>query len=119
MTGPEPAPMSSSVPVDLEPLAPDLARVEVALRDSVRTTDPFLGDVAAHLIGAGGKRIRPTLTLCAAYAATWGAGGATDSTDDAVTGAVAVELVHLGSLYHDDVIDEAETRRGVPSVNAR
>ena len=111
--------MSSSVPVDLEPLAPDLARVEVALRESVRTTDPFLGDVAAHLIGAGGKRVRPTLTLCAAYAATWRPDGAPASTDDAVTGAVAVELVHLGSLYHDDVIDEAETRRGVPSVNAR
>ena len=64
-----------------------------------------------------GKRIRPTLTLCAAYAATGRPTG--PSTEAAVTGAVAVELVHLGSLYHDDVIDEAETRRGVPSVNAR
>src|SRR5439155_5676373 len=59
--------------------------------------------------------IRPTLTLCAAYACT----SPTRVHDNAITGAVAVELVHLGSLYHDDVIDEAETRRGVPSVNAR
>src|SRR4029450_4603909 len=71
---------------------------------------------ASHLIGAGGKRIRPTLTLCAAYAA---AGDAGPAGADAVTGPVAIELAHQGSLYPDDVIDEAETRRGVPSVNAR
>lgn len=100
----------------LPPLTGDLARVESALHEAVTNNDRFLGDVASHLIEAGGKRIRPTLTLCAAYASA-GANGA--SSDDAVTGAVAVELVHLGSLYHDDVIDEAETRRGVPSVNAR
>ena len=64
--------------------------------------------MASHLVAAGGKRIRPTLTLCAAYASTT---GAEPVSDDAVTGAVAVELVHLGSLYHDDVIDEAETPR--------
>jgi len=96
-------------------LADDLVRVEEALRDAVRTGDPFLTDVASHLIGAGGKRIRPALALCAGYAA--GADGPV--TDDVVTGAVAVELVHLGSLYHDDVIDEASTRRGVESVNHR
>ena len=99
----------------LEPLSDDLVRVEAALSDAVRHQDRFLGDVASHLVGAGGKRVRPTLTLCSAYAATRGR----PATDEAVTGAVAVELVHLGSLYHDDVIDEAETRRGVPSVNAR
>jgi heptaprenyl diphosphate synthase len=100
----------------LGPLASDLRRVEDRLGEAVQHTDRFLGDVAAHLVKAGGKRLRPTMTLCAAYATTNGeqAVGA-----DAVTGAVAVELVHLGSLYHDDVIDEAETRRGVPSVNAR
>jgi len=102
--------------LELPPLPADLGRVEDALADAVRHPDRFLGDVAAHLVRAGGKRIRPTLTLCAAYAAR-GADGA--APDGVVTGAVAVELVHLGSLYHDDVIDEAETRRGVPSVNAR
>jgi heptaprenyl diphosphate synthase len=100
----------------LEPLDGDLARVEAQLDETVQHHDRLLGDVASHLAGAGGKRIRPTLSLCAAYAATDGNGPAAP---EAVTGAVAVELVHMGSLYHDDVIDEAETRRGVPSVNAR
>ena len=118
MTGPVSASLPPA-PVDLAPLAGDLSRVEAALRESVQTSDPFLADVASHLIGAGGKRIRPVLTLCAAYAATWNGDDTASSTEAAVTGAVAVELVHLGSLYHDDVIDEAETRRGVPSVNAR
>ncbi len=75
--------------------------------------DPFLEQVAQHLIKAGGKRLRPVLTLASAYA-----GGATAS-DDVVQGAVAVELVHLGSLYHDDVMDESMTRRGQPTANAR
>jgi heptaprenyl diphosphate synthase len=107
--------VSPPAAVELEPLPDDLTRVESSLRDSVRTSDPFLGEVAAHLIGAGGKRVRPMLALCAGYAST----ASVRASDDAITGAVAVELVHLGSLYHDDVIDEAETRRGVPSVNAR
>jgi heptaprenyl diphosphate synthase len=100
----------------LSPLEGDLARVEAALRDAVRHDDRFLAEVGTHLISAGGKRIRPTLTLCAGYAA---AGGGSPVSDSVVTGGVACELVHLGSLHHDDVIDEAETRRGVPSVNAR
>jgi heptaprenyl diphosphate synthase len=101
--------------LDLAPLAADLGRVEAELRASVDHEDRFLGEVASHLVAAGGKRLRPTLTLCAAYAAQ----GAEAASPEAVTGSVACELVHLGSLYHDDVIDEAETRRGVPSVNAR
>src|SRR5476651_1310592 len=99
----------------LRALPDDLRRVEEALQAAVRVDDRFLGDVASHLLGAGGKRLRPTLTLCAAYAV---AGESADAAN-AVTGGASVELVHLGSLYHDDVIDEAETRRGVPSVNAR
>jgi heptaprenyl diphosphate synthase len=102
----------------IAPLAGDLARVETELHRSLDHTDRFLGDVATHLVDAGGKRIRPALTLGAAYAATPG-GLSRPASDDAVTGAAACELVHLGSLYHDDVIDEAQTRRGVPSVNAR
>src|SRR6476661_5895 len=107
----------------LPALPGDLRRVEEALQAAVRVDDRFLGDVASHLLGAGGKRLRPTLTLCASYAVagprTAGTAAAGHDPARPVTGAASVELVHLGSLYHDDVIDEAETRRGVPSVNAR
>jgi heptaprenyl diphosphate synthase len=101
--------------VGLAPLPKDLGRVEVRLRDAVSADDRFLGEAAGHLLAAGGKRLRPTLTFCSAYAARGVDSGATD---DVITGGAAVELVHLGSLYHDDVIDEAEHRRGHVSVNA-
>jgi heptaprenyl diphosphate synthase len=102
--------------VGLIPLAGDVARVEDRLHESVSADDRFLGEVAAHLLRAGGKRLRPMLALCAGYAAR---GADAPAAPEVVTGAASVELVHLGSLYHDDVIDEAETRRSVPSVNAR
>src|SRR5688572_1894111 len=108
--------MNPAETLRLERLKGDLARVEAELGEAVRHHDRFLGDVASHLVGAGGKRVRPTRTACAAYAGT---DARCPVTDAAVTGAVPIELVHLGPLYHDDVIDEAETRRGVPSVNAR
>ena len=107
--------MVSLSSLELAPLAADMVRVEEELRASVDNDDRFLGEVAQHLVSAGGKRLRPALTLCAAYAAS----GPDAASAAAVTGGVACELVHLGSLYHDDVIDEADTRRGVPSVNAR
>lgn len=107
--------MSPLDALGLAPMPADMERVETALQGSVISSDPFLSDVAGHLISAGGKRLRPALALCSAYAAK----GVGPVSDDAITGGVSVELVHLGSLYHDDVIDEAETRRGVPSVNAR
>jgi geranylgeranyl pyrophosphate synthase len=88
-------------------------RVERALRVAVAADDPFLTEVASHLIVAGGKRLRPALVLASATALN------AEVTDDVVQGAVSVELVHLGSLYHDDVMDEAESRRGVESVNRR
>jgi len=90
-----------------------LQRVEEALRASVRTDDDFLTELASHLIKAGGKRLRPAAAVAAA------AVGGRPTTHEVVLGGVAVELVHLGSLYHDDVIDEATTRRTVESVNAR
>jgi heptaprenyl diphosphate synthase len=101
--------------LQLPHLEADLARVEAELLRSVSSEDPFLTEVASHLIKAGGKRLRPALTVAAAAT---GAGVVSASTE-AIRGACAVELVHLGSLYHDDVIDEAATRRGVPTVNAK
>ncbi len=99
--------------LDLPWLPDALTRTEVRLREAVTAEDPYLTEIAGHLIGAGGKRLRPVLAMVAAAA-----GGAPVS-DDVITGGVSVELVHIGSLYHDDVMDDAETRRGVPSVNAK
>ncbi len=94
-------------------LAGDLERLEPLLAESVTTGDAFLDQVTTHLIAAGGKRLRPSLALAAATA------GSRPATKDELLGAVAVELVHLASLYHDDVIDEATVRRNVESVNGR
>jgi heptaprenyl diphosphate synthase len=94
----------------------DLERVEDRLLGSVQTSDPFLTELASHLIRAGGKRQRPAFAIASAATALADGGAASD---DAVMGGVAVELVHLGSLYHDDVMDDAVTRRTVESVNAR
>lgn len=97
-------------------MAADLAKVEAELRQSVVTEDPFLTEIASHLIVAGGKRIRPGFTLASAFALDTEPRA---SAHEVIMGAVSVELVHLGSLYHDDVMDDATTRRTVDSVNAR
>jgi heptaprenyl diphosphate synthase len=95
----------------------DQARIESCLRETVRIDgDEYLTEIASHLIMAGGKRQRPLFTV--ASAATGLPDGA-EVGDDAVRGGVAVELVQVGSLYHDDVMDEAQMRRQVVSVNAR
>ena len=97
-------------------MADGLRRTEDELRKVVESDDPFLTEMARHLIDAGGKRVRPALAITASLVldedpdvAPWAV----------IRGGVAVELVHQGSLYHDDVIDDAETRRTVQSVNAR
>ena len=97
-------------------MADDLTRTEAELRRVVESDDPFLTEVARHLIDAGGKRVRPALAIASSMVLDRNAGTATP---DVIRGGVAVELVHQGSLYHDDVMDEAETRRRVQSVNAR
>lgn len=102
--------------LDVPEMPADLARVETSLHAAVQADDPFLTEIAAHLLGAGGKRVRPTFTIAASLAGAVGGGPASN---EAIQGATAVELVHLGSLYHDDVMDEAELRRGVQSVNDR
>ena len=87
-----------------------LARVDDLLREVVDHEDPFIAQASGHLSSAGGKRFRPLLTL---LAAELGDG----INDDVVRAATGVELTHLASLYHDDVMDEADVRRGVPSAN--
>lgn len=97
----------------------DLQRVEGALRVAATTDDDFLTEVASHLIPAGGKRLRPAFVIASALALD-PQGDADDAvSEEMVRGGVAVELVHLGSLYHDDVMDDAETRRGIEAVNHR
>ncbi|MBA2282072.1 MAG: polyprenyl synthetase family protein, partial [Acidimicrobiia bacterium] len=109
--------MASPVAVaPLPPLAEGLERVHAALFDAVRADDPGLSEMATHLIRDGGKRQRPAFTMAAAMTAST---VAASPLEQAVLGGVSVELVHLGSLYHDDVMDEATTRHFVESVNAR
>ncbi len=89
-----------------------LAAVEQLLRDSVKSDFPFVTEASRHLVEAGGKRFRPLLVLLAAQFGDKNAPGI-------VPAAVVVELTHLATLYHDDVIDEAAMRRGAASANAR
>nr|MBU6203654.1 polyprenyl synthetase family protein [Acidobacteriota bacterium] len=100
--------------LDLPLMADDRERIESALRSSVRTADAYLTEIASHLIVAGGKRLRPVLAVAAAQV-----GSDKPVSNEVVQGAIACELVHLGSLYHDDVMDESTTRRGVETVNAK
>jgi len=85
--------------------------VEGRLIEASTADDAFLTKIAQHLITAGGKRFRPLLAQLGAEL-----GPVVDYR--AIDAGAAVELIHIGSLYHDDVIDEAETRRGAVSVNA-
>lgn len=108
--------MSSAPLFALPTHAGDLARIEAALTESVLTPDPYLSEIASHLIVAGGKRLRPVLAVVAAQV---GGPADPDLFERSVQGGIACELVQTGSLYHDDVMDEADTRRGVDTVNAR
>jgi heptaprenyl diphosphate synthase len=89
-----------------------MAEVEIALEEAIQSEAPFVTEAARHLMHAGGKRFRPLLVLLAAET------GDADNAD-VTTAACVVELTHLASLYHDDVMDEADLRRGAPSANAR
>ena len=89
-----------------------LAATETLLRDAVKSDYPFVTEASRHLVDAGGKRQRPLLVLLAAQFGDPAAVGV-------VPAAVVVELTHLATLYHDDVMDEAALRRGAMSANAR
>jgi heptaprenyl diphosphate synthase len=89
-----------------------LARVEEGLRAAAKAQHEVLDEAAAHLIQAGGKRFRPTLVLLAAQFG--------DPNDPRIVpAAIAIELTHQATLYHDDVMDEADVRRGSDSANSR
>lgn len=87
-----------------------LENVETALLEAVTHTDPVANVTSRHLLEAGGKRVRPVLVLLGASL-----GDATN--DEVIKAAVVVELTHLATLYHDDVMDRAPLRRGVPTAH--
>ena len=105
--------MNPLVTLGLPTVGDDLVRFEPLLAESVVIGDSYLDQVTTHLIRAGGKRLRPLLAIASAT------GGAREASQDDLLGGIAIELMHLASLYHDDVMDEAEIRRNVDSVNAR
>ncbi|WP_370692332.1 polyprenyl synthetase family protein [Nocardioides sp.] len=106
-----------ALPIDDEALAERLsqrmAEVEAALHDHATSPSPYVTEAARHLFAAGGKRFRPLLVLLAAEA------GPHPESADVLTAACVVEITHVGSLYHDDVMDEAALRRGADSANSR
>ena len=89
-----------------------LAAVETRLSEVVESSHPMLTEASRHLVKAGGKRFRPLLALVASHLGDASARGVVDA-------AVVVELTHLATLYHDDVMDEADVRRGATSATAR
>ncbi len=90
-----------------------MAMVEKELFEHAQSRAPFVTEAAQHLLAAGGKRFRPLLVLLAAEA------GDRPDSPEVITAACVVEITHVGSLYHDDVMDEADLRRGADSANSR
>ncbi|SOJ53318.1 Heptaprenyl diphosphate synthase component 2 [Mycobacterium simulans] len=90
-----------------------VTQIERLMDAELRGTDEVMTDSLLHLFKAGGKRFRPLFTVLSAQI-----GPKPDAAEVTIAGAV-VELIHLATLYHDDVMDEAQVRRGAPSANAR
>jgi heptaprenyl diphosphate synthase len=93
-------------------LLADMARVEELMRSHIKGDYPLVIETSRHLVEAGGKRLRPLLTLLAAQFGN-------PSNYDIIKAAVCCELTHLATLYHDDVMDDAVLRRGVISANKK
>lgn len=111
---PEPVTGPLALPITNSQLASDLqdhlAEVEQRLHDAVAQADALADDASRHLVSAGGKRLRPLLTLLASQLGD----GVNANVVDA---AMVVELTHLATLYHDDVMDSAPVRRGAPAAH--
>lgn len=90
-----------------------VARIEQLMDTELRDADEVMTDSLLHLFMAGGKRFRPLFTVLSAQV------GSKPDAEEVIIGGAVVELIHLATLYHDDVMDEAQIRRGAPSVNAR
>ena len=90
-----------------------VARIEQLMETELRGSDDLMTEAVLHLFEAGGKRFRPLFTVLSAQL-----GPRPDADEVTIAGAV-IELVHLATLYHDDVMDEAQVRRGAPSANLR
>ncbi len=105
-----PTPRSDLFPFEL--VRPELERVEISIREQVRGFDPAVEPYIAYVCNTSGKHIRPALSILA--------GGATGGVnDDHVKLGVILELIHMATLVHDDIIDGADTRRMVPTANAK
>ena len=96
-------------------LASDMAEVNKVIMSRMDSDVPMIPQLASHLIAAGGKRMRPLLSLAGAYAVN---GAAATSDSKATLLAAAVEFIHNATLLHDDVIDESDKRRGRDTANA-
>jgi heptaprenyl diphosphate synthase len=91
-------------------IATGLAKVEKLLRDAIANSDPLIDATSRHLVEAGGKRIRPLLVILTSLLGD-------GITEDVIKAAAIVELTHLATLYHDDVMDSAPLRRGAPTAH--
>jgi octaprenyl-diphosphate synthase len=99
------------------PVRSDLDALQRLFRAELSSEDPFVGELVTHVLATRGKMLRPALACLSAQAAD-GARGAAETAGDRLGAAGAVELIHVASLIHDDVIDAADLRRGQASVNA-
>ncbi|MGH3725585.1 MAG: polyprenyl synthetase family protein [Mycobacterium sp.] len=90
-----------------------LGAIETLIVSELGQADPLLTESVLHLFHAGGKRFRPLFTVLSAQT------GPDPDNDEVILAGAVCELIHLATLYHDDVMDEAQKRRGVPSANAR
>ncbi|MEY4499800.1 MAG: hypothetical protein RL319_788, partial [Actinomycetota bacterium] len=93
----------------LNQIEQSLELVEIELQQATENSDKVVQQAARHLVDAGGKRVRPVLTLLTSLLGD-------GATKDVIDAAAVVELTHLATLYHDDVMDDAPTRRGVPTA---
>lgn len=100
-------------PVFAQQVRDGVARVEDLITTELRGADGLMTEAVLHLFKAGGKRFRPLFTVLSAHV------GPDPASWRVTTAGAVIELVHLATLYHDDVMDEAQIRRGAPSANAR